>query len=80
LRLSKNGKIKIIALSQNQSDQFLKLTNRKLMELFIGELKIKKFENLGRDIDLLAVGSLIPLKNYSLFIWLIAELKKLIRI
>jgi len=76
LRLSKNGKIKIIALSQNQSDQFLKLTNRKVNGIIHWGIENQKFENLGRDIDLLAVGSLIPLKNYSLFIWLIAELKK----
>lgn len=76
LRLSKNDRIKIIALSQNQSDQFLKLTNRKVNGIIHWGIEDQKFVNLGRDIDLLAVGSLIPLKNYSLFIKLIAELKK----
>ena len=77
LRLSKNERIKIIALSQNQSDQFLKLTNRKVNGIIHWGIEDQKFENLGRDIDLLAVGSLIPLKNYSLFIKVIAELKRM---
>lgn len=76
LRLSKNERIKIIALSKNQSDQFLKLTNRKVNGIIHWGIEDQKFENLGRDIDLLAVGSLIPLKNYSLFIEVIAELKR----
>lgn len=75
LRLSKNEKIKIIALSQNQSDQFLQLTNRKVDDIIHWGIDDQNFEHAERDIDLLAVGSLIPLKNYSLFIRLIAELK-----
>jgi len=75
LRLSKNERIRIIALSQNQSDQFLQLTNRKVDEIIHWGIDGQNFENTEREIDMLAVGSLIPLKNYSLFIRLIAELK-----
>ena len=75
LRLSKNENIKIIGLSQNQSDQFLQLTNRKVDDTIHWGIDDQNFKNIDRDIDLLAVGSLIPLKNYSLFIRLIAELK-----
>jgi len=75
LRLSKNENIKIIALSQNQSDQFLQLTNRQVDDIIHWGIDDQNFKNIDRDIDLLAVGSLIPLKNYSLFIRLIAELK-----
>jgi len=75
LRSSKNARIKIIALSQNQSAQFLQLTNRKVDEIIHWGIDDQNFENTERDIDLLAVGSLIPLKNYSLFIRLVTELK-----
>jgi len=75
LRLSKNAKIRIIALSQSQSDQFLQLTSRNVDEIIHWGIEDQEFPNTERDIDLLAVGSLIPLKNYSMFIRLIAELK-----
>jgi len=76
LRLSKNKKIRIAALSQNQSERFLNLANRKVDNIIHWGIGDQKFRNAERDIDFLAVGSLIPLKNYSLFIRLIAELKK----
>ena len=76
LRLSKNEKIKIVALLQNQSNQFFHLTNRKPDEIVHWGIEDQNFKIVDRDIDLLAVGSLIPLKNYSLFIRLSAELKK----
>jgi len=76
LRLSKNEKIRIVALSQNQSNQFFQLTNQIPNEIIHWGIEDQNFKNAERDIDLLAVGSFIPLKNYSLFIKLIAELKK----
>jgi len=76
LSLSKNEKIRIVALSQNQSNQFFQITNRKADGIIHWGIDDQKFRNAERDIDLLAVGSLIPLKNYSFFIRLIAELKK----
>ena len=75
LRLSNSEKIKFIALSNNQAQSFLKLTNRNVDEIIHWGIEDQKFEKTDREIDLLAVGSLIPLKNYSLFIRLIAELK-----
>jgi glycosyltransferase involved in cell wall biosynthesis len=75
LRYSKNEGINFIALSKNQSDQFLRLTSRKVDEIIHWGIDDQKFENTEREIDLLAVGSLIPLKNYSLFIRLVTELK-----
>ena len=77
LRLSKNKRIKIIALSKNQSDQYLQLTGRKVDEIIHWGIDDQNFNNTKREIDLLAVGSLIQLKNYSLFIKLIAELRKI---
>jgi glycosyltransferase involved in cell wall biosynthesis len=75
LRFLINKKIEIIALSHNQADQFFQITNRKADGIIHWGIDDQKFENPERDIDLLAVGSLIPLKNYSLLIKLIAELK-----
>lgn len=76
LSLSKSEMIKFIALSKNQAQSFSKLTNRKVEAIIYWGIEDQNFENTERDIDLLAVGSLIPLKNYSLFIRVIAELKK----
>lgn len=77
LKFSKNEGIRIIALSKNQSDQFLKLTSRKVDEIIHWGICDQNFPNTERDIDILAVGSLIPLKNYSLLIRIIAELKNI---
>lgn len=76
LRFLVNKKIIIVALSKNQSNHFLQLTGRKVDEIIHWGIDNQNFKNAERDIDLLAVGSLIPLKNYTLFIRLIAELKK----
>jgi glycosyltransferase involved in cell wall biosynthesis len=75
LRWSKNTRIKMIALSQNQTNQFFQLTNRKVDDIIHWGIDDQKFPNTEREIDLLGVGSIIPIKNYSLFIRLIAELK-----
>jgi hypothetical protein len=60
LRISRNTSVKIIILSKNQSEKFSDLTNRKVDETIHRGIDDKRFENSGRDIDLLAVGSLIP--------------------
>ena len=77
LRLLDKDKLKIISLSQNQSAEFNRITNRKVdAEIFWGIDEQIFDANYIRKIDLLAVGSLIPLKNYSLFIKVIAEVVK----
>lgn len=77
LKRLKDKKIKIIALSKNQADQFLKLTNRKVDETIHWGIDDQPASIIERDIDLLAVGSLIPLKNYSLFVRLVCEIVKI---
>jgi glycosyltransferase involved in cell wall biosynthesis len=74
LRLLKNKKIKIVALSKNQSDQFFNLTNRNADEIIHWGIDDIPVSNCERDVDLLAVGSLIPLKNYSLFVKLVEKI------
>jgi glycosyltransferase involved in cell wall biosynthesis len=76
LRLLKNKKIKIVALSKNQSDQYFNLTNKNTDEIIHWGIDDIPVSNCERDIYLLAVGSLIPLKNYSLFIKLIERIKQ----
>lgn len=75
LRLLKKKKIKIVALSKNQSDQFFDLTNKNADEIIHWGIDDMPVSNGERDVDLLAVGSLIPLKNYSLFTKLVEKIK-----
>jgi glycosyltransferase involved in cell wall biosynthesis len=74
LRFLKNNKTIIVALSKNQSDQFNKLTNKNVDEIIHWGINDQPNNNVERDIDLLGVGSLIPLKNYSLFIKLVEKI------
>lgn len=68
-----------IALSDFHNRIFLETTGRESDHIIPWGLDIRclpPFTTLQRTIDLLAVGSLIRLKNYEQFIQLIAELKK----
>lgn len=77
LKILNTERIKIISLSQNQSNEYYKITKRKVDdEIFWGIDNQEYDKDTLKDIDLLAVGSLIPLKNYSLFIKTIAEIVK----
>ncbi len=76
LKLSESKKIKIIALSENQAQNFLNLTNRAVDEIIHWGIDDQQINSHERDVDLLGIGSLIPLKNYSLFIKTIAEIVK----
>jgi 1,2-diacylglycerol 3-alpha-glucosyltransferase len=75
LNQSKNDSIKFVALSQNQFDLFFNLTKKKPDEIIHWGIGDQTFEKFNRDIDLLAVGSLISLKNYSLYLNAIAKVK-----
>lgn len=77
LRLLNNKKITIVAISKNQSDQFFNLTKKNADETIHWGIDDIPDSNYERDIDLLAVGSLIPLKNYSLLIKLVEKIKPL---
>lgn len=76
LRFLKNKDINIVALSANQSDQFFNITNRNVDEIIHWGIEDNQLRNTKRDIDLLAVGSLIPLKNYSLLIKAVEKIVK----
>ena len=77
LRLQKNNRLKIVALSKNQADQYLQITNRKADDIIHWGVDDQPESIFERDIDLLAAGSLIPLKNYSLFVKLVYEITKI---
>jgi glycosyltransferase involved in cell wall biosynthesis len=74
LRFLGNNKIKIVALSKNQSEQFFNLTNKNVNEIIHWGIEDQPVSFAQRDIDLLAVGSLISLKNYSLLIQMLERL------
>jgi glycosyltransferase involved in cell wall biosynthesis len=76
LRILKYAKFYIVALSNNQAEQFFNITSRNVNDIIHWGIDDQQFPLSERDIDLLAVGSLIPLKNYSLFVKLIANLVK----
>ena len=77
LRFINKDKIRILSLSQNQSEAFYKVSKRKVDgEIFWGIENQDYNIDDKREVDLLAVGSLIQLKNYSLFIKVIAEIAK----
>jgi glycosyltransferase involved in cell wall biosynthesis len=77
LKLLKNNKTKFIALSKNQADEFNRWAKRKADKIIHWGINDQQILLTERDIDLLAVGSLIPLKNYSLFIQLAEEAVKI---
>ena len=77
LRLLRSREIKIIAIAKNQSEQFYKLTNRKADKIIHWGINDLQLNFAERDIDLLGVGSLIPLKNYPLLIKTVEEIIKL---
>jgi len=76
LRLSKNKKIVIAALSKNQADEFYRITGRAADQMIHWGIDYQPVTNTERDIDLFAAGSLIPLKNYSLLIRTVEEIIK----
>ncbi|MBK7632452.1 MAG: glycosyltransferase [Ignavibacteriales bacterium] len=77
LRFLNKDRFSIISLSQNQGAEFYKITNSKVdEEIFWGIDEQSLNQNDKREIDLLAVGSLIPLKNYGLFIKVVANAVK----
>ncbi|MCW8810878.1 MAG: glycosyltransferase [Ignavibacteriaceae bacterium] len=71
-----NKEIKIVAISENQANLFRDLTKRQVDEIINWGIDDRPINNFERDIDLLGVGSLIPLKNYSLFIRLVEQISK----
>jgi glycosyltransferase involved in cell wall biosynthesis len=77
LKILNTERIKIISLSQNQSDEFYKITKRNVDDEIFWGIDNQEYDlDTTKDIDLLAVGSLIPLKNYALFIKTVAEIVK----
>lgn len=76
LRLLNKNKMTVVALSHNQKVLFNKLTNYEVdTEIFWGVPSREYNYDAHRDIDLLGVGSLIPLKNFGLMIKIVAQLK-----
>ena len=72
-------KLKLIALSERQVDSIKMATRRNADKIILWGLdknSLPAFENSERKIDILGVGSLITLKNYTSFINIIHKLKE----
>lgn len=77
LKLLNNEKLTIVSLSKNQSELFKKLTGQNVTEEIFWGVNDQQFDYYNkREIDLLGVGSLISLKNYSAFIKVVQRLIK----
>ncbi|AFH50466.1 Glycosyltransferase [Ignavibacterium album JCM 16511] len=77
LKMLNKRKIEIVALSENQSKAFEKITGRNVDKKIFWGVPAQKYDySSKREIDLIGVGSLIPLKNFKLMIKTIKILKK----
>lgn len=68
----------LVAMSNFLQDEFFKnhgITPAEVIENGINDAGFPPYNARARPIDILGAGSLIPLKNYSLFVELIHELK-----
>ncbi len=79
LRLLNLKKIILVAITEHTSKEFYNSTSHlvnRIIPFGLNTDKIKFPKNGNRKIDILGVGSLIPLKQFDLFIDIIKELKK----
>jgi len=66
----------LVTLSHFHQQVFLKNYHIKTPIIFFGTYKNEVIKNETKTIDFIGVGSLIPIKNYSLFVEVIYELNK----
>ena len=67
----------VIALSDSMQTEFEKNYDTRPLHVITPGIDLKEFSfnNTKKDIDIVAAGSLIPLKQYDIFIRIIAEIK-----
>ncbi len=70
-------KMSLISLSPNHQNTFFKNYNLEIPIIPWGIETKKVQSNLSKTIDFIGVGSLIPVKNYALFIDIIYEINKI---
>jgi glycosyltransferase involved in cell wall biosynthesis len=77
LSLLDYSKMKVVAMSESIAKNFKEQTARSMQYIIPSGVNIDKIDagNTKRDIDIIGVGALIPLKNYTLFIDLVNSLK-----
>lgn len=71
------SKMELIAMSESLAKHFESSTGFKIKHVIpmgVDESMLTSVQ-INRDVDILGVGALIPLKNYSLFIEIVTELK-----
>jgi glycosyltransferase involved in cell wall biosynthesis len=74
----KFDRMKVVAISKGLNERYHKLAGRYADHLIPFGIDVRKLQRTSTDrgVDVIGVGSLIPLKNYSLFIDIVAALKK----
>ncbi|HXB12100.1 MAG TPA: glycosyltransferase [Bacteroidia bacterium] len=77
LSLLDYSKMKVAAMSESIAKKFGEQTGRSAQYIIASGVNMDKIDNDNnrRDIDIIGVGALIPLKNYTLFIDLVNSLK-----
>jgi glycosyltransferase involved in cell wall biosynthesis len=78
LRLLNFSRMQVVAMSESIVNRYSDLTNRSIAAIIPAGIDIKSIslDTEPRIIDIIGVGALTQLKNYSFFVEIIAELKK----
>jgi glycosyltransferase involved in cell wall biosynthesis len=78
LRLLNFSQMKVVAMSESIANRYSNLIDRKVAAIIPAGVDIKSISLASepRIIDIIGVGALTQLKNYSFFVEIIAELKK----
>lgn len=72
-------KVKVVGIAHTLASKYFKLKNRRVNAIIPFGVDTKKMirkANVTRDIDVLGVGALSSLKNYSMFIEVVLEVRK----
>lgn len=77
LKLLPIQKMNLVCISDNQQQQFFKSQSLQPKIISWGIDPARFTNSITKTIDIIGVGSLIPLKNYALFIDIIFELNKI---
>ena len=72
------NKMSVVAMSEYLAEKFKSSTGHEVNAIIASGVDMSKVNTdmMDKTIDIIGVGALIPLKNYALFVDLIAELKK----
>ena len=78
LKLLNFPNMRVVSMSESIANRFHELTGKQVIGIIPAGIDLSKVivTNESRTIDILGIGALIPLKNYTLFVEIISALKK----